>query len=401
MDHLIVDSTPKGSAILAYGQSRGSRPRFVIIVATIAIVVCAIAVIAWFWINGLTIALPKNRLALAVLRPSAVSPKLDAPLRQSLPPAWRTAIETKSVFPAILGVSLDAQHKMHAFALIARTSSVATGSELRMQNEGLFRLLTDDQTNALEQTSFQSITSLYRGLRNNDVAWSLNGEALRQLGDSTYGADLVSTNEDVRGTWNGSQGTIDLPVTGTKDEGALNTPVFAVLGGNLAETTPFITSLMSQGLDIRSLATPPHLIATDPNTGTPLIIRWQQPLTLHDIQTLKSAVGDNASRDYALPDEVVLHELVPGSTTSTVPFSILWSESSSTWSLIDSELRLLGDSPADLPQDPSCAGSVLFRISDQALQRLLMTWNVPSVWRERLHSLNVNQSEDRVAICLQ
>jgi hypothetical protein len=399
MEHHIVDSTPKGSAILAYGTSRGSRRLFMIIAGFVALAVCVIVVIAWFWINGITISLPKNRLALAVMRPSAISSKLDASLRQSLPPAWRTALETRSVLPVVLGVSLDGRLNMHAFALIARTSSIAAGPELHVQNEGALRLLTDNQTDALEEAPFQTVTSLYRGLRANDVAWSLNGKALGLFADSTNGAGLVPTAEDVRGAWNGSRGTISLPVTGTNGGEEIGAPIFAVLGGNLDESAPAIASLMSYGLDIRSVAVPPHLIAVDPNAGAPLVIRWQQPLTLRDAQTLKNAIGEHASRDYALPDETMLRELVPGSTTSAVPFTMINGDSSSTWLLTDSELRFGGNEPANVGLNAPCPGSVLFRISDMALQRLLANWNVPAVWREHFHTFSVSQSENRVMIC--
>src|SRR3989344_7734417 len=105
MDHFVVDSTPKGSAILAYGRARGPRWNGKLL-ALIAGSFAVIGILVYALMSTkLTLPLPIDRLLMVAIRPQPAVSRSNTELRQSLPPTWRTAIETRSSFPAILGVA--------------------------------------------------------------------------------------------------------------------------------------------------------------------------------------------------------------------------------------------------------------------------------------------------------
>lgn len=400
MDHLIVDATPKGSAILAYGHTRGPRWNWKLFAILAGSFFMAGLVTLFFISNKLTLLVPRGRLVTVAIRPKTLASELSTELRQSLPPPWRAAVETQSRFPAILGIALGADDRPHAFALVARTSSVLPASGLNVTKNGLFRLLTDDENIAIEKVPIQAAWSLERKLRRHGAAWILDGSLLRRLAGTTENDDRVPTLDEASGVWDGWRGRIFI---GSEDgDGtALDAPIFAILGNDLEASVPVIEALTSQGIDLRQITLPPSRIAVTDQAPGGLSIEWRDKLGADNLVSLRSALGQTDRREQLLPDETGIRELIPSSATLTVPFLVSADENtSSTWEVSDSALKGSEQILTETQPDPNCPGQVRFLLQGKAMQNLLTAWDIPETWKKSLSRLRIVQAGSDISVCL-
>ncbi len=402
MDHIIVDATPKGSAILAYGQTRGPRWNWKLFAILAGSFFVAGVVTLFFLSNKLTLLMPRDRLAIVAIRPKTLASELSTDLRQSLPPPWRAAIETQSRFPAILGVSLGANDEPRAFALVARTSTVLPSVGLAVTESGLFSLLTGDEKTEPEIAPLQTVWSLQRKLRRHDAAWVIDGSLLRRSAGATGNdGQIPSLDDEISGAWDGGRGQIFIGSSEDENETAFDAPIFAILGNDLEASIQVTEALTSQGIDLRQIALPPSRIAVTAQTPGGLSVEWHDGLGEEDLLTLRSVLGLTERRETLLPDETGIRELVPSSATLTAPFLISADENtSSTWEVSDSALKGSGQILTETQPDPNCPGQVRFLLQAEAMQNLLATWNVPETWKKSLFRLRIVQAGSDINICL-
>lgn len=409
MNHLIVDSAPKGSAILAYGRARGPRlNRRLMAWLAMGAVVVGLAIFAAMS-TKLTLIVPRDRLALAALRPRDAYGRLSTDLRQSLPAPWRAAFETRSRFPVLLGVALDGQDGPHAFALVARTGPVTPSTELRVHDEGAYRLLTDATALELERVPFRPAWNLTRRARRHTLAWTIDGALLARVAgsDATNVADAAG---EITGVWDGRRGDIAVspaadpaPLAGrggVNDGEPLDSPLFAILGGGV-DALPALAAITSQGIDLRSVTIPLTRLAFDPQNNSAVFIEWGARLPNSDLLHIRAALGASESRDYLLVDQSVARELIPSSATLTVPFLLpMRQDASSTWEITDSALKPKDLNLQSLPPDPACPGKVRFLLQGSAMRNLLSVWKMPENWKNMVNSLKISQVEGGVAVCV-
>ncbi|OGL72920.1 hypothetical protein A3E39_03155 [Candidatus Uhrbacteria bacterium RIFCSPHIGHO2_12_FULL_60_25] len=389
MDHFVVDSTPKGSAILAYGRARGPRWNGKLL-ALIAGSFAVIGILVYALMSTkLTLPLPIDRLLMVAIRPKQAVSRLNTELRQSLPPTWRTAIETRSSFPAILGVALDADNRPRAFALILRTTVIVPTETVQVTDAGAYRLLTNGTPMNTEDVPLSRVWSLSRRLRRHDLSFTVNGALL-----SRYAELETKEDDDVTGVWDGTQGTINVASTNDGDGDAYDAPIFSRLGDHRDDALPAVAALTSQGIDVRMMTARPTLVSVRPDAAGGVVLTWPEALAADDLLALRAALGVTDRRVLALPDETGVIELFPSSATATVPMS------TSTWWLSETILRTSSWNPEITQSDPACPGQTRFLIQDQALQNLLTAWNVPIIWQKTLQRVRLLDTGDSVRVCV-
>lgn len=389
MDHFVVDSTPKGSAILAYGRARGPRWNGKLL-AMIAGSFIVIGILVYLLMSTkLTLPLPIDRLLMVAIRPKQAVSRLSTELRQSLPPTWRAALETRSSFPAILGVALDADDRPRAFALVLRTNVVVTTEAVRVADAGVYRLLTDGSPKTLEPEPLSSVWKLTRRLRRHDLSFIVNGRLLSRLALSE-----ADTDEDVAGVWDGTQGTLNITSSNDGEGASFDAPIFSRLGDSREDAEPTVAALMSQGIDLRAVTAQPNLVSVRPDTEGGVTLAWRDALETDDLITIRAALGVTDRQTLTLPDETGAIELLPSTVTATVPMT------TSTWSLSDTTLQTSTWNPQVTKPDPACPGQIRFLIQENALQNLFTTWNVPIPWKNAMNRIELIDTGDSVRVCV-
>jgi hypothetical protein len=385
MDSLIIDSTPKGSAILAYGAARGPRWNgrlLALIAGSLAFVILGIAA----WLLLIRVPLPADRLITAVVQPHALHDRLDPSLRQDFPASWRAALETKSRIPAALGISLGKDQRMHAFAVVARTAVVSSVPGLVVTSHGPVHLLTDGSDGEMEKTPLRNLLGIARDVSGRDAAFRIRGDLLARLASDTSEA-VVS---EIHGEWSGGTGRLRLSPE------QLSVPVptegmglFALIGGD-AHTTPIVNGLLQQGVDLRGWSTLPEAIALRPGTDGGIFLSWNQPLALPDARLLAAERGLGEIVPFVLPDATSINEQWPGSASTTE--SVL-----ETWlPFTDTPLFASSSSTNTNP----CPGIIRFSLQGEALRQTLTGWQIPDSWKTRVFAFRISETPTDVRVCL-
>jgi hypothetical protein len=391
MDPLIIDSTPKGSAILAYGAARGPQwnAALLAIIAGIFVVIGLIA--GLIWLKATHVNVPTQTLASVLITPARIHKSLTTEQEKDLPAPWRAAIESESHFPAVLGISLD-QGRIHAYAIVARTASVAGASGLDVASDGPFKLLTDGSHPMTEQKTAGNLLRGAFDLQKHAVVFFVDASMLDVFaGDETRHMQ----SELIRGTWDGRVGHFILSDEGTASSTPMTSSMFAVLGSSAADNQPAVTGLLSQGIDLRSFSQTPQTLALDVANGGSLSLSWSQHLSSSDASLLGAVRGSGQRKAYPLPDASDATELLPGSTSGTFsgPQTVLLSDH-----LASSTLLLLQTQPIQ----PECPGkNVRFTLQGEALQAVLRQWSVPESWRSLFASIRLTQSGQDAYLCLK
>lgn len=393
MDPFIIDQTPKGSAILAYGAARGPRwnGKLLALVAGSLVLAAALGIIAWFWLGS--VALPANQLAGALLAPRRLE-QLSPSLRQALPAPWRSAAETRSRFPALFGVALDAERRPHAFALVTRTTAVAAAPGLDVQSQGIFLLLTDGSRPETESRPVHNALAGIGSLRSHDAFFRLRADLLSNLAGAP-GATNPSSASIVQGTWDGLVGQADLPPEQETPPFALSAPIFAILGNHPDDARPATLALLSQGIDFRAIEQPPQLIALDPANEGSLALSWSSPLSPEDTSIVAGARGSVERRPYLLPDETEGSVILPTSVSGTASGPLMV--------FIGSHLAssTLVTAPAEGDRPETCPGIIRFSLNGAAFSSVLTAWNVPSSWKSFLQGFYVTESDHGTLFCIK
>jgi hypothetical protein len=382
MDH-IIDTTPQGSAILAYGKT----PKTSGILKWVLIGFIGLATLvllgAWLLVRSLSVELPGNRLLLVSLKPSRIGPAIPGGLVSDLPAAWRAAIRTDSRLPVYLGLSLDDAGEPHAFALTYRTKRIDESDALHVTPAGLMNLLEDVPSNTdRDRVRGFELLNLSRELRSHDASWVLSASELTR-----FVLNEGAEDADVFGTWDGNQGTIELPQTNVPSIANDGAQIVVTLGRDRTEAEPALSALASQGIDLRTVSESPSVIYLVPEHGD-VRLGWETPLSSDDQRLALGALGISNSQEYQLPDETLAREIAPGEESG----------SSASGSLFSSK----GISPIPRSEEgPSgCPGSLRLFLDGSALQNMLGSWNIPHSWRNAILSIQIRENNDQAIICI-
>src|SRR3989344_698012 len=392
MDPLIVDATPKGSAILAYGTARGLswNAKLLAIIAGSFALIALIAFGAWFFLA--TITLPERRLITIALQPRAIATRIDPVIVHHLPPSWRAVIESRSRFPALLGVSLDEEGRFHAFAVMIRTSVVASEPGLVVDARGLVRVLHDGARIPREAVPLHQAFSSVRRLHDHDGAFAMRADLFAHLGsqDVLDATTTFSPTDLLTGTWDGSVVHLDIS-SESMDADMVSASLFAVLGDERDAVAPVVYGLLRQGVDLRGVSNMPTTLALDPlNEGT-LYLYWHEPLSPQDRSALSAVRGFKERRLLDLPDSTTHPEFhIPKEETpSAGPVSLYLG------SLVASSTLL---QPPKIRND-GCEGTTRFLVQDQMFQSILLHWGIPESVSKSVQGVRITDSNKGVSLC--
>lgn len=399
MEPLIIDSTPKGSALLAYGAARGPRWNGRLLALIAGSLALMIAVLTAFLLLT-RVTLPTNRLLQIAVQPHSIYARLEPTMRQDLPAPWRAAIETQSRLPSILGVALDETGHMHAFAFVARTASVANASSVHVTTDGPIRILTDGTKIAHEQMQLRRVVGLIHEAHGRDAAFLIRGDLLARLAGTAE--ESVS---EIRGTWKGASGLLRLPSEeisiSASGKGA---DLFAVPGDG-SEHAPIIMGLLQQGADLRNWSVFPEALALRSGTEGGLFLSWNQPLPLPESRLLAARRGLGELRPLTLPDQTEIMELHPGAASTTAPIAEIWlpfAENSVPLPSMPPDLQ--GTSSTTTTgslENTTCPGRVRFSLQRDSLASMLTAWGVPISWKNRIHGFELSENANGVHICIK
>lgn len=398
MDNRIVDSTPEGSVILAYGSSRHWFQNKGLLINVI-ICVALLGGIGWAAVSTMrtTLPLPPDRILLVAVRPRTLTNKLSTDQLRALPIAWQQAIDTRTKFSVILGASLDSEKRLHAFAIAPRFLSLAFSNNVHVQNASAFHVILDRTTTSTEAVPLHELLRLERTLRAHDAAWSANLPLLARATNLPPIPELTH----IHGTWDGSHGALRLPASDF--EPTIADPsgsLFSVLGPDEPAQTLIVNSLMSQGIDLRNASASISVLSVTPDNAS-IRVLWKNPLTPEAEERLSAALGKSAISPYTLPDQTVVVEKVRSNASSSgfIPRPFV-DQTSSSWRLTATSITYPHEY-ASTSADPiaDCPGHVRLIVQQNALEQLLQAWNIPAAWKSSIQRLQLSEQEGEITIC--
>ncbi len=384
MESVIIDATPKGSAILAYGKAPESRFRIAYLVAgiTAAVIVIGVVIVA---LTLRTIPLPAHRLITIVAVPAKMNRALATDAISDLPPSWRNAIRSEKTTPAIFGIALDDKGSPYTFALVF--GSVGGQPESRVIHESFRTLLVDATSTGIIRVGTASLLPLAFDLRQADASWVIGGQELRAFIGTADASSTPTAGGDIRGRWINGRGELDLS---SKDAGTTaddGSPFFVVLGGDPNGSEIVKSAFTSQGIDIRGIATPLSNVSLSGASSQTIRAGFSSPLTPGEASAVRVAFGETMSRQYNLADATQVEELI--APTSTAGSFQSFSRSSAS------------DSAPEIVQKPNlCDGNLILRLDGVMLSNTLDAVGIPQSLSGDIKAFVMTQVEGKTLVCL-
>jgi hypothetical protein len=393
MEPLIVDATPKGSAILAYGTSRGPRWNSALLAIVAGGVVLLMLALFGAWLVRATVMLPEQRLITAVVQPRALAEQLNPVVVHDLPPSWRAVLASRSQLPALFGVAYDDAGTFHAFAVMARSSAIAAEPGLTVDTHGLLRVLHDGADIPRESVSlFHAFTPFWKSV-GHDGAFHIRADVFARLGmqeGMLADTDKQDASEIITGTWDGTVAKLDLSSESAEDA-LVQAPLFAVLGDAQEGVVPIAQGLLSQGIDLQTASIMPYTLALDPFAEGTVYLYWRAPLSLNDGRILSAARGINERALLTLQDNTTHPEFqfLRDDKSTTGPTSVYLGQLSPSSTLF---------MPPSAPTD-GCQGTTRFLVQDVVFQSILRVWGIPESVGKFVNGMRVTDSNKGVFAC--
>jgi len=377
-EQIIHDSTPKGNAILAYGESsRRSRLPIILALAT-GVLGCACAVLVLAAVVGKTIPLPATTGVLVYARPGV-------PLPDGLPDLWKRARTMSGPFPAILGLRRDgATGGESPFAIVPRFIRAPGG-----QASWAFRLIEDVPHGPVVMASPGSLAGSLRAYADRNAWIRIWPDRLLEDGDggSGLGGSIGGTISD--GTW---RTDIRAP-TGIESRESIVGQDFVAIR-TVPQAWPIIESMIrDQGIGLR-MTIPPSGVswAFDQDGRMSLDLRYDDAMSTTTKAELAGSMGLADTRAYTLEDGTVVTELrLPLQAVSS---STGIDQDAGDRIVFKGQDAFLGnpeafDDAADLPT--SCRGPVIAVLDGKSVSDLLSKLHLPFlpgipdriIWLER------------------
>ena len=380
MDYIHQPS--QGSAILAYGTSRSRRPFLrwgILIGAVIGLITCLYGVFILF----AQAELPANRLVTIAINPARIQKKLTTEQIADLPDPWRSVIESKTHFPAYIGLYLNRSNQIESFAYLYAFPPIAESAETKIKKNGIFRLLITGENPSIEHIPFRHLLRIKHDLKKNDAAWVAD---LSRISTALFHTSQTEGGE-ISGTWSGLEGTIaDIDIESDASEGfSLQNGLTSLFGKNTETSDIISASLLSQGFDIRALKTSPSAIRL--SSDREIAIHFSN--INEDQKEWLSAFNATETTYIILPDG----SLAGRKASSTE----IWSESS-----IILTKEGVTSSPPFLSEEitPICGGNLRFALSGDMLVNTLKSIKMPDSWNKRISQLEIRDQNGVIKVCL-
>ncbi|MCW1891924.1 MAG: hypothetical protein KIH65_001630 [Candidatus Uhrbacteria bacterium] len=378
----LITTPSNGSAILAYGSS--SRPhslRTRIAIGIVALILIIVGMIAYIRL-GARIELPEHRILTIVVVPRSIQNTLSGELIASLPLTWRTAIESRSRTPVLLGWAYHPEDgSIRAFASLFRTNSAVASGDIQVRTKGLTHLLTQGELRT-ERVRINDFSKTFQLAKKHRASWIVDASSLK----TALGLEGDLQKPDlVYGTWDGSRGSIDLPSSQASVPEQRQSDMLVILRGNGDEANPLLQSLQTQGINLREIASTPQALFISPS-GTRAI--WTE-ISLQDTGKVYAGFDQASLRSFAIPDQTEALELFADAKTaaSGTPFII--------------ETPKPDDSAQTTPMaQTNCPGTPRLVISGNAMKNTLNLFHAPETWKKLFNSLRIHETDGGGVICV-
>lgn len=360
-DVVIQDSTPKGSALLAYGEAPRRFP-FVLGIL-VAFAVALVVILASFGTVFLTqsIPVPVDPIVLLYVQPNAALPYWT-------PEMWRDAQRQAKPFPIFVGFTRDTTGDTHPFAITLRTFRSEDA-----RTSWVWQLIQPIQNKTTLATPHELTGSWLAFIQ---PAW------LRIWPDRLFNTNASATDDiALSGPVSAHQWKTDLAFAAT--------PAGEPRGANYLDLNAlptawpyFETALREQGLDLNLDAAPIAFSWIQDDAGNLTVAAsFADELTTSTKAQLAGSVGVTDKTTYTLPDNTVVNEL-------TLPYSTLQTSSGTEIALEDGRKLLfegkdviVGD-PALLVETPhlpeACKGRILAAFDSKSINQALPTLGISS-----------------------
>jgi hypothetical protein len=378
----IIQDASKGSPILAYGSASVSPKQKLMRLAALIFLLIALPVLiitGIFFIGSAQF--PSSVLLSIALSPSKINRSIQGALVAELPAPWRTALETDTSFPVILGLAKTEKGEVAPFAIVPRTVSIAGSESVRIVKSGLFKTIVPESV-PIETRPYRSFVGVLHARNGADAGWMIASRLLQMIsGTSSSTAD---TNEDVYGSISKNRGKIFLSTESVKsayEPGSF----FVVFGTDERKATVLPEALLSQGIAISEVRAPEKLIL---NGDGGMRIGWSG-LSDEERAMLAVAQGHVTGTAYQLPDQEIVPAITPepgyaSSVTNELLISTAWKQSSGeadTWK-------------------SSCPGDIRLALHGEALRNLLILFRTSPSWREKIQSFVIASDQNKTIFCI-
>jgi len=363
---IIHDSTPKGNAILAYGES-SRRSRLPIILALAAgVLVCAFAALSLAVALGKTIPLPATASAILYVKPGM-------PMPDGLPEIWTKARTMSGPFPVILGLRRDdGTGGQVPFAIVPSFVSAASGP-----SSWAFRLIEDSPSGPVVMSSPRSIAGSFRAFADRNVWIRLWPDRL--LTDAT----VADNDGSIKGTFSDGLWRTDIKAPdGIETRDRISGQDFVAIR-TVPGAWPVIESMIrDQGIDLR-MTVPPSAVSWtfDQDGRMSLEMRFDAAMSTTTKAELAGSMGLADTHEYTLEDGTVVTEL-------RLPMQAVSSSTDTSQDAFDrivfrGQDVFLGNPDAfsdttELPQ--SCRGPVIAVLDGKSVSNLLAMFHLPFIF---------------------
>ncbi|MBU1349008.1 hypothetical protein KJ781_02990 [Patescibacteria group bacterium] len=354
---IIHDSTPKGSAILAYGESprRSSIPIILALAAGMIAVACIATLVAVSVSDA--VPLPADTISILYL-------KADATLPTDTPSTWSSAQSTAKPFPILVGYRRDSDGSVKPFAILPRCfgSGGQTTWALRLTDERI-------------STKRVSLLDLAGSIR------TLIAPSWLRIWPRRAFPDLDSTPDDA------SVGGALTPTSWNTDVKSPASHIDGDIGRNTLDIEAFPgawpvveSSFRARGLDLRLTERPVSASwSMDLDTRMTVSLTFSEGLSAKTKAEIAGSLGISSLTPIALDDGTPINELAVDETAFVHATSIRGIEDVEAVFL--GPLAIIGPIGASLealPMPQSCTGQVLAAFDIAGIRDSLTERGIPT-----------------------
>ncbi|MFH1077683.1 MAG: hypothetical protein V1745_00155 [Patescibacteria group bacterium] len=353
---LIHDSTPKGSAILAYGESP-RRMRLPIILALAAGMIAVSGVVLFAVVTfSDVIPLPDTAISVMFL-------KTDAPLPAEAPVAWVEARTTAKPFPVLVGYRRDTDGTVQPYAIVPR----CTGSG--GVTSWAFRLLDDDATSS--RTSLRSLAGSVRNLFAPSWLRIWPKRAFQDLSDAPD--DMSIGGSLTLSTW---KTDVKAPISGTTEDVGRNVLDLDTFPG---AWTIVESSFRSRGLGLQLTERPKSASwSIDPEGRLTVLLAFHDDLSGRTKAEIAGSLGISSLLPTTLADGTPVNELTIDATGFETATSVRSDEGIEA--VFTDAVVHIGPSDGsleDIPTPKSCSGPILSAFDLDESREFLTSHGIP------------------------
>jgi hypothetical protein len=359
-DAIIHDTTPTGSALLAYGESPKNKSRWIIFVAFGIALLLSLALLGIGETLRAEIPLPKSTILIAYIRTSDQLPSFVHEI-------WKSAREKNSHLPIIVGLAKDQNDEVQPFAI-----TIFRINETRPEKQGFWKLATNNDFGETERVKLSSLPNSWKEFSAN--AWV-------RIWQSRIQSNPISENttediDHVGGILSTNQWQTEIDIAPIKDGQSRIQGQNYVNVSEIPKSWPFIETLLrEQGFNIK-LETEPMAISWsfDNERNLSALLEFEQPMTSATRAVLGGSAGLSDKSVYSLGDGTIFTELRLPVLSISQGTTTEWTLESGDKLIFDENTMIFGN-PELISQEREvptrCNGNIVAVFDNIGIQRLI------------------------------